>query len=654
MNMAKKIFLISLALLILCSFISSKENEQKGNKEEEIPQLHYEIVVTATRLETSSREIASSITVITKQEVEQMRKATILEILADALGVGIVQNGGMGGASSLFLRGANSEHTLIMLDGVELNDPMAPSRSADTTHLLADSIERIEILQGPQSTLYGSDALGGVINIITNKGQEQVTGFVQAFGGSYATLNSSVHINGGIDKFFFSLGTSYLKTKGFSAAGDAYDGNSEKDGYQNFTLSGRFVYSPINNLDFDLIVRRINTKTDIDNFGGAFGDDPNNVQDYDAFFIKGQIRSLLLNNRWEQKLEISFVDHNRTHENPVDEIHPFESDASEFKSTMWKLDWQHNIFFHEKNTLTFGIDHQLEKGKSEYVSESLMGIFSSLFPLRKAHTSGVYIQDYLKIAGRFFATLGARLDHHNQTGTALTYRIAPAYIIQGTGTKLRTTYGTGFKSPSLYQLYAPGNSWGPIGNTGLKPEESKAWELGLEQSLFREKVLLEMTYFNSSYKNLIDFDFLKGYINIGRAFSNGFELALKAKPTDIIYISASYASTVAKDKDTGDYLLRRPKEKFFASLNYHFLFFNDTATTEIYTGEREDMDFSTWPSSRTTLASYTLLNIVLAFSISESFQVFGRLDNALDEKYEVIKGYGAPGFSFYGGIKLAF
>ncbi|MFB0565218.1 MAG: TonB-dependent receptor plug domain-containing protein [Candidatus Aminicenantaceae bacterium] len=651
--MFKKIFLIVLALILLF-FNTYAEEAQESGKKKKPPSLHYDVVVTATRIETPAREIASSITVITREDLERMKKSTVLEVLNEVLGVTIVQNGGTGGAASVLLRGANSEHTLVMMDGVELNDPITPSRSYDLAHFSLDDIERIEVLRGPQSTLYGSDALGGVINIISRKGKGKAKVRFSSYGGSFGTITGNAGISGSVDKFDYSLGTSYFHNAGFSSASTAYKGNKEEDGYRNLTLSARFGYRPSSNLDINFIVRSLDTKIDIDNFGGAYGDDPNNIQDYRALFLKGEIRRLFLQNRWEQKLILSFVNYNRKYDNPTDASHPLDSDRSKFKSKLWKLDWQHNIFLHETSTLTFGAEYQQEQGESEYHSEGVWGPFSSTFPLRKSHQKGFYIQDQIRIKDQFFAAVGARFDHHSQAGTAVTYRIAPAYFIKQTGTKLKATYGSGFKSPSLYQLYAPGTAWGPIGNENLEPEKSTGWDAGVEQYLFQDKLMFGATYFKNSFENLIDFDDVQGFINISKSSSKGAEFIFQAQPIKSILITASYTRNEAMDEDENTPLLRRPKDKFTSMVNYGFLEKGNIALSLIYVGEREDMDFSIWPSKRVTLPSYTLLNATASFNFNANIQIFGRLDNVLNEKYEMIKGYGTSGFSAYGGVKLVF
>lgn len=645
--MFKKVLCIVSALAIVSLNLFSKEKE----KEKQVFPLRHEITVTATRIETPAKEVASSVTVVSQEDLERTKKATVLEALQEILGVSVIQNGPRGSAASVFLRGANSEHTLVMIDGVELNDPISPSRSYDLAHLTVENIERIEILRGPQSTLYGSDAIGGVVNIITRKGEGKPRFHLSTQGGSFGTLLSSAGMAGGTQNIHYSLGASQSSSSGFSAASTSYKGNQEKDGYRNFSFSGRFGFCLQKNLDFDFVFQRMKTKTEIDNFGGENGDDPNNIQDYDSFFLKGQVQLLSLKNRWEQILAVSLVDYDRQHENKVDEEHPFDSETGFYKSRLFKMEWQNNIFLHETNTLTFGIGHHQEQGESEY-SSAIWG--SSIFPLQRAQLTGLFLQDQMKIAKRFYATAGIRLDNHSQFGTKATYRFAPAYFIEATQTKFKSTWGTGFKSPSLYQLYAPGTDWGPVGNKDLKPERSAGWDFGIEQGILGGKIILGATYFFNGYKNLITYDSSQGYINIQRAGSKGRELFIQIRPENNLFLNISYTQTKAKDKDTDLYLLRRPKEKFSAVLNSSFLEKGNLNLSLIRLGASEDKDFSSWPYPQIKMAGYTLVNAAVSFNITSHLQVFSRLDNLFNAEYETVKGYGTPGFSACGGVNLSY
>ncbi len=640
----------SLAIVLVSAFLPFALFA--GQEDTEKTDLQHNIVVTASRIATPAKEIATSVTVITKQELEQTKKTTVIEALQQVLGLSILQSGPMGGSASVMLRGANSEHTLVMIDGVEINDPITPARTYDFSHLTVEGIERIEILRGPQSPLYGSDAMAGVINIITQKGQGKPRLHLSSRGGSYGTLSGSAGLTGSLEKLNYSFWASTLTSQGFSAASSSLEGNTEADSYKNFSLSARTGYKVSDNFDLDISARFIDTKSDIDNYGSAFGDDPNNTQTYDSLHLKGQVRGLFLKNRWEQKLSISHVHSKRETDNPTDEQHPLDSDRSRYKSSLIKLDWQNNVFLHKSNTLTFGAEYQREQGESSYHSESVWGPSASYFPLIKADNAGIYIQDQTRLAGVFFLTAGIRLDSHSRSGSSTTYRLAPAFFIQKTNTKLKATYGTGFKSPSLYQLYAPANVWGPIGNVNLKPEQTTSWDLGIEQNLWDGKLHLGGTYFSSRFENLIDYDYTQGYINIAKASSKGVEFFLDFAPDENLVFSASYSHTAAKDLRTEKALLRRPKDKVTADVNLRFLNKGFLVISISYIGVRDDQEWIDWISKRVQMAPFTLINGALSWDILPNIQLFLRMDNILNQQYELIKGYGTAGFSVYGGFKI--
>lgn len=648
--MKRKIVSTALAAILAASLLLPQDNSEE---EDQVPPLQHQVVVTATRLETPMREIASSVTVISRQELERMKKTSVLEALQDALGLTVVQSGPPGSAASVFLRGANSEHTLVLLDGVELNDPISPARSFDLAHLTLETVERIEILRGPQSPLYGSDALSGVVNIITRKGEGTHRLSLSSLAGSYATVLHEVSIGGRPGNFHYYLGASLLQSSGFSAASAEYEGNSERDGYRNLTLSGRIGYQPKETLGFDLVFRRFETRTEVDNFGGAFGDDPNNVQEYNSLFLRGEARSLLMANRWEQKLGISIVDYDRHHQNPQDPAHPFDQEKGYFNSRLFKLDWQNTLFLHEANTLIFGVERQQEEGESEYHSETSWGSFTSIFSLRKAWTTGIYIQDQARLAQKLFAALGVRVDFHSEFGPSFTFRFAPAWLMEKTRTKLKATLGTGFKAPSLYQLFAPATLFGPIGNENLRPERTTGWDVGIEQQLFGGRAFFEVIYFRGDYKDLIQFDFLQGYTNIGKAVSRGFEILAQAQPHPDIMIKLAFTRTEARDENSGAALLRRPRNKFSAMMNLPFTGKGSIHLSLLRVGEREDIDFSSPPYGEVTLPAYTLLNAVLSYHLVQNVQIFLRLDNIFNTRYEMVKGYGTPGFSFSTGVNIS-
>ncbi|MGD1008736.1 MAG: TonB-dependent receptor [Candidatus Aminicenantales bacterium] len=638
-------------LMLACGLIAGAEEEQVKPP----PPLQYDVVVTATKVETPSREVASSVTVITEADLARTRKSTVLDALEDLIGLSVTQNGGPGAAASVFIRGAGSEDTLVLLDGVELNDPINPSRSYDLAHLALSQVARIEVLRGPQSPLYGSDAMGGVINIITRRGQGRPRLDLSSSAGSYGTWTSVLGFSGAAGRSDYSFGLSYARTAGFSAASDRYAGNSEPDGYRNLTLSGRFGFAVRKNIDLDVMVRSISARSAIDDFGGPYGDDPNAIQDYAATLARIQARGLFLGNRWEQKLSISWTRSDRKLINPPDDAHPLEGEDGTYAGQLIKLDWQNNFFLGPSQTLTAGVELGQEAGHSDYISTGTAGTDESSFPSQKAGAGGFYIQDQWKAGGSFFLAAGARLDVHSRTGAALTFRLAPAWVIKATGTKLKATLGTGFKSPSLYQLFAPPTTWGPIGNINLQPERVTGWDAGAEQDIVRDRLRLGVTYFRNSFRDLIDFDYLQGYINVGRAGTHGIEVSLESRPLgpgESLSLRASYTRLIARDEATGEALLRRPRDKFSAEVGSRLFRRVDLSASLLFVGKRMDRDFSVYPYQDIPLASYALLGAVISTPVSRALDLYVRLDNILNARYEMVWGYGTPAFSFVAGLRL--
>ena len=287
--------------------------------------------------------------------------------------------------------------------------------------------------------------------------------------------------------------------------------------------------------------------------------------------------------------------------------------------------------------------------------EDPTGTYVSAFPREKAQAAGFYVQDQWKFRDSFFLTAGARLDAHSRAGTALTGRIAPAWVISATGTKLKATLGTGFKSPSLYQLFAPPTAWGPIGNMQLRPERVTGWDAGVEQDIVRDRIRFGVTYFSNVFRDLIDFDYASGYVNIGRAKTFGAELSLETRPLgpdDPLSFRVSYTRLTAREELSGTALLRRPRDKLAAEIGGQLFRRFDLTASLLYVGKRADRDFSAYPYATVMLPGYLLLGAVLSTPVSSSLDLYVRVDNLLNSRYEMVWGYGTPGFSLTAGFRL--
>jgi len=606
-----------------------------------------EIIISATKTETNSIELASTVDIISNRAIENSAKSSVVDLLRNVPGLSIVQQGGQGRMSSLFMRGANSNHTLVLIDGIEVNDPSSSNNAFDFASLQTTDVEKIEVVRGPQSTLYGSDAMGGVVNIITRKGNGTPKFLFGAEGGSNSFYKGFGSFTGSLKMFDYALNLAHLRTDGISSISEKY-GNSEEDGFTNTTLSARVGANLFENLNLSLYYRYSKSDSDLDQ-SDSNGDDPNFTSNVEENIFRAEAKLNLFDSGWQQKFGISHLRRISHQIDEVDEIRPTTSSSSFLNGTKTKLDWQNNIYLLEHNLITFGVETETEKANTEYISYSQWGPWESTFPEQAATTTGIYLQDQININNSFFATAGIRYDNHEKFGGKTTFRIAPAYFISATGTKIKFTYGTGFKSPSLYNLFDPA-----YGNSDLRPEESDGFDAGIEQYLWNNKIILGVTYFSTNYENLIGFDANYVSININKAEAKGFEVTASLIDFNSFSAYASYTYTDAKDKsENGDKaLLRRPENKVTFSLDYNWQNKLNANAQLRYIGEREDEDFSVWPSNRVTLDAYTVVDLAVSYKLFDYLKLNARIENLLDTDYEEVLFYGTLGRSFYGGVSI--
>jgi vitamin B12 transporter len=611
--------------------------------EEAKPQALEPIVITATRLETPERELASSVTVISRKEIEASQKSNVYDVLRGNPALDVVQAGGPGNTVTLFMRGANSGHTLVLVDGVEAGDPSSTDRSYNLANLGVDNVERIEVIRGPQSTLYGSDAMGGVINVITRKGAGRPQVSLLGEGGTYRTARTEAGLRGGTERVNYALEASRLYTGSFSAQNEKL-GATERDGYGKTAYSARVGVTPTANTGVDVVSRYAAGRSRID----ASGDDPNYVVDNRQVFARAQGRLGLGDGLFEQKAGASLTVHDRDFDNPVDAAHPTSSSRDSYDSRVARLDWQGDLRLHRSNTLTLGAETERDSAEIDNVSNSSFGPFASHFDQKVARTNGYYVQDQVKFGDAFFATLGARTDDHDRFGSAGTYRATAAYWFHPSATKLKATYGTGFKAPSLFQLYSS------FGDPDLDPEESVGWDAGFEQLFSGGKASFGATYFRNDFERLIDFDSVaNSYKNVDEATTHGVEYVASWRPVKGLALRANHTVTDTEDKSTGLELLRRAKSKSGASAGWDYGR-GDVHLGAVYVGERDDLDFGTFPSTRVTLPSYTVVDLGGSFDVLPHLKLFARLENALDKEYEEVLGFGTPRRGFYAGVRASF
>lgn len=660
--MHKTKFLFVLFAIFLCSSFSSAQDSIIQKTDSTGYYKLSDVVITATKTPANTLELANSISIIDSAQISNSNANSVFDVLKNETGISFTRQGGNGTLSNLYIRGANSSHTLVLIDGVEVNLTNDPSGVYDFSALPIDNIERIEVLRGPQSTLYGSDALAGVINIISKKGSGSPQFSLLTEAGSYNSYKALFGLNGSIQKLNYSASFSRSQSDGYSVASEKY-GNTESDGYFFNNFSALVGYSISETAEINFYTRYLKSESDNDQFGGEFGDDPTYVTNQEEFSIRGEGKLKLFDEVWNQKLGLTFFRNvrNNSYDTSAASInYPFyvnDYSWAHYDGRKYKIDWQNDFQLSKSNLLTAGLEFEIEESASEYyafnyVPDPFSPDIESVIPMNDAKTFGVYIQDQLKFENSLFVTLGARLDDHSKFGSQFTYKIAPSYMHWETGTKIKATIGTGFKAPSLYYLYDPA-----YGNENLNPEESFGWDFGLEQYFFSQNLTLGVTYFYNKFTDMFGFDYVTfKTINIKEAITKGFEAYIEVKPSDELNIKVNYTYTDARDispesSDFNKKLLRRPENKAGLFASYSFIPKANLTAEVIWVGIREDINFSTY--ERTELKEYVLLNLAAHYDVFDFLRLQVRVENLLDTDYEEVYGYGTAGLSFYGGIKLS-
>jgi vitamin B12 transporter len=580
-------------------------------------------VLTPTRGEASASEIGSSLTVITADQIRQTRQTRVTEVLRTVPGLDVVQSGGRGQTSSVFLRGANSYQTKVMIDGIPVNDPSGPQRGFDFGLLSVDGIQQIEVLRGPQSTLYGSDAMGGVINIVTQRGEGPASVVAGFEGGSFGTTREQLNVSGGTACYHYAFGGSYETSSGFSAA----EIGTENDGFRAANYAGRLGWTPADDFDIDCSFRYIDQNVDLDDFNA---DNLTAEARSDNFFNRVQARWMTLDGFWEHRLAFNLANHDRRYPGGW---------VPHYLGQTRKVEYLSNFYLGSNHTVTAGVDYWHEEASNTNT------------PQQSQYLTGLYIQDQIRLLDCWFTTVGVRFDEHSTAGPAETYRITSRYHVAPTGTAFHGSLGTGFRAPTLFELFSP------YGNLGLDPEKNFGWDCGVEQAFLDGRVVVDGTYFRSDYTNLIEFAFLPGppwgqYQNAGETLTSGVELTARWELSSATTLHGSYTHTLARQLSTGNLLLRRPPHKAAQGVAHRFDC--DRARLNLsllYIGPREDLDDS-WPSNRVTLGEYYLLNLAGSYDINHWCQLYARIDNVLNENYQEVWSYQTAPLSGYAGVSI--
>lgn len=598
-----------------------------------MPQVTEEITVTATRTETETRNLSQEVRIIDRETIEASGATTADQLLQAVPGVLLARSGGTGSPVSVYLRGGKPGHTIVMVDGIKVNDPMSTDRSVDLSSILLDGVERIEIVYGPTASVYGSDAMAGVINIITTGADSG--GTVRLETGSHGTHRAGFRWSETHGTLNWWIGAAYLETDGISAAAEA-DGNTEPDGYANRTVNGGLSWETGHG-SLGLTGMLINANGDLDNFGGPFGDNPFYRFDREETHFRADYTvDTLFPVDGITRFTLASSQNDRIYRNPSEDYPPVVD--SSYNGRMDTVTW-HNVLHLNAGTLAFGLEHVRETGESVYESDGYLDIFER----RHVGTDSAYVNLATDRLG-FQWNAGLRRDDHDTFGGETTGSIGVVKLLPESGIRLRVHFGTAFKAPSLYQLYSP------YGSTELEPEEATSLEIGMEKSLMENRLLLGLTWFDSSFDQMIDFDPVNWvYINIAKAAVRGSEISMQYR-NDRFSWRLAYNFFDTEDENTGERLLRRPRSAITGALHVN----GDRwriHTTLTYNGSREDLDFSAWPATRIELDAFFLIDVTVNYRLTPNWKVYLRGHNLTDDPYELVKGYGTMGASWYGGVR---
>ncbi len=606
MSLLKKLFLTTVPIWAIAQPVHAAEQAP-------------EIVVTATRTEIATSQVGSSISVLTADEIEERQYASTVDAIRSLPGVIINQNGPFGGSASVRIRGASSDQTLVLVDGVVVNDPASPGAGFNFANLDPNDIERIELLRGPQSTLYGSQAIGGVVNIITKRATEPFAYSAFFEAGSFKTLRSGGNVSGLHGETDYNLSLSGIRTNGISKA-DEHDGNTEEDGYKNYTVSGNVGSNLTEVLRAEGGIRYSDSRNEFD-AGGGVGGDGDRVGHTREFQTSASLHLSTFSGQLENSLTGSYalVDRDNESNGTRSFSATGERTSFEYLGTLSMSDfWNAIIGLKTEDTEI--------KGTSSIRTDSVFGQVQVL-PI-----------EGLSLIG------GVRHDDHETTGGVTTFRFTSAYEFADTGTVFRGSWGEGFKSPTPFQLtFFCCGATGP--NTNLQPEESQGWDVGIEQELFGGQADVQVNYFQQDVENQIDFSFgAGGYLNIDQVETEGWEFIASARPADWIDLSANFTHQSAIDVSTGSQLVRTPAN--IAALNV------TTYPTEALAVGGSVIWNDDETDSAGLVQDWYRVDVRSSYQLNDEVELFGRVENLLDEQYQDILGFGTPGISGFVGIRV--
>ena len=613
------------------------------------------IIVTATRSPEPVDKLPQSVTVLDKLAIDRAQDIGMSELLLRTPGVSLSRNGSYGTTTTLRIRGAESEQTVVVIDGVKLNDPASAGGGYNFANLLVGDTERVEILRGPQSIFWGSQAIGGVVNVVTASPEKPIEGSFDVEAGSRQTASGRIALGGKSGRLSWRIGGQAFTTDGFSAISPAF-GGKEKDGYTNRSVTGRSELAITDDISAD--VRGYYSRGRFD-FDSTTADTPEYGLSREFVGYAG-FNVAMLDGRLRNRIGYGYTDTNR------DQFDPRRARTKSFDSAgrNQRIEYQGNLKLSDLWALQFGAENE----RSRFRSVSPPGALATAIPAPargKAEITSFYGQLSVQPVTGLTLTGGARSDDHSRYGRKALYAAGGVWSLP-TGTILRASYGEGFKAPTLFQLFSD------FGNQALNPEQAHGWEAGAEQRLLDGRFDIRATYFERNSRDLIIFNscpaasglplcFQPGtairrsgyYLNVSRAKARGAEVTA-AGHFGRLEIDGNYSWTLAEDRSPGaatfgNWLPRRPRQSANGSISYAWGKGLTTGAAVRWAGHSFDNAANT-----TRLDGYTLVDLRGEMALSPAFRLFARVENLFDEKYMTAFRYGTLGRSVYAGVRGRF
>ena len=585
-------------------------------------------ISSATKSEEKLKNVTANVDVITASEIEDRKFKTIAEALNSISGMQVSPTGGVGQQTSFFLRGMSSHRTLVLIDGIRYNDITSVAGASNLEHLMINDIERIEVIKGAQSSIWGADASAGVINIITKSSQNGTHGNASFEYGRYNSKIAKANISHKNDNFDAKLGVVRVDTDGFSAMTPKGEKAKkyEDDGYENTTIDLKFGYNFDENNRVSTSYEIINSKTDIDGYDPfTFANDPNNL---DIARTKNHLANLTYENKNDiatTKIYTNFTEIKRSSTN---------NQTPDFKGIVNEYGLNSNFDYLGSSNLILGADYKKIENKKDTVDDY--------------DNKGVFVSNTNKFFDdKTIFTQALRYDKYSDFENKTTGKFGvKQYIIDDLN--LSANYGTGYNVPTIYQLYFK-DSWGNSGNKDLNPEKTKSYDIALEYKGF------SVTYFNTKVKNMIDWEtnpltWAGTYKNLdGTSKLKGIEVGYKNSITEDIFLNLSYTNLSAKNYNN-EYLAKRAKNKLNFGADYYGLKDFHFNINGEYIGTRYEKDDKNGAST----GNYTIWNALIDYDISKNFSTYLKLDNIFNKDYQIVDGYATSQRAAYVGLKASF